>query len=277
MVINRSRHRRLSPPVALLAEVLKLVEYRDHTAATLFVAWRKDRRNRGLDRRVPPLKSLKKDISDEAIRMLANVGRLPQTADLNEFGRDIRSGIQGYLSSRETPPRQEKREIWNLVAAVESGNQSKLESAIQRLSSDVRRKFDRFDDQTLDQFGPNGSLERWHALLQRAIVTERRSRRTSRRGRIAERTPIQWYGFAPPQRGNPVRAWELSLTAFIINAWQEAAGQKAPNVVNRGRDRRPSAVVALLAEVLKIIDYRDHTAATLFAAWRSQFEPMATR
>jgi hypothetical protein len=277
MVINRGKHRPLSPSVAALAEVLKLVEYRDHSAATLFVAWRRDRRNSGLDRQVPPLTVAKKEVSDEDIRRLASVGGLPQDADLKEFGRDIRFGIHGYLSSRETPPRHVKREVWGLVAAVESSDRSKLEAAIRRLSPDVRHVFDRLDDQTLDQFGPNDSAERWRALLQRAMVAKLRPRRTSRRGRTAEHTPIQLHGLAPPQRGNPVRSWELWLTAVIIDAWQKATGQEAPRDVNRGLNRRPSPPIALLAEVLRIVDYTDHTAATLLAAWKRRAKPSQSR
>src|SRR5262249_41910855 len=145
-----------------------------------------------------------KEISDETIRMLANVGRLPQTADLGEFGRDIRSGIQGYLSSRETPPRQAKREFRDLVAAVECGSQSKLEAAIGRLSSDVRYIFDRLDDRTLDPFGPKNSLERWRALLKRAMVGKPRPPPTTKKRRPVERWPVQLYGVGPSKKGKPV-------------------------------------------------------------------------
>ena len=131
MVINRSRHRRLSPPVALLAEVLKLVEYRDHTAATLFVAWRKDRRNNGLDRRIPPLTVAGTDISKDDIRRLARIGRLKMLILRNlsaRFGRLLAT----FRAVHETWSIDADKQVRGLVDAVEAVYQAKRDAQAKR-------------------------------------------------------------------------------------------------------------------------------------------------
>jgi hypothetical protein len=222
------------------------------------------------------LKKAHVKISNDELERLARVGRLPESADLKKFRRAIRGIVRTYRSIRETPPQQVKSEVWALVVAVESKNRNDLNAAVKRLSTDVRDSLKGFDDHTLDAFGRKGSVARWRALLTRALVTSPRPPRpprTTRRGRPRESAPVDLYNHARPRRGNPVCWPEWWLTAVIVGAWQDATGRTAPTVVNRGRDRVPIPVIALLAEVLKLVGYSGHTAAVLFAAWRKQLEP----
>jgi hypothetical protein len=43
-------------------------------------------------------------------------------------------------------------------------------------------------------------------------------------------------------------------------------------VVNRGQDRKPIPLIALISAVLGLVGYRGHTAATLFEAWKAQLD-----
>jgi hypothetical protein len=262
-----------------LAEVLKLVEYRDHTAATLFMAWRKYRRNSALDRRVPPLTVISKD----DIRRLACVGCLPENADLEKFEREIRPTLATFRAIHETRSIDAKKQVRGLVDAVEAVDQAKrdattqtkvdsamarLHRAIGRLSPDLRRTLCAFDDESLDAIGPEGSPERWRARLVRALVTTPHAPRKTKKGRPKTVMRFQIYSYAPAKRGGPVAWAELWVTARIIDLWERYTGSRAPQLVNRAPHRRPHPAVAMLAEVLKLTGYRGHTATAMFNASR---------
>jgi integrase len=217
---------------------------------------------------VPSLTAIDDHISDDAIRRLATIGRLPKDADLDRFGQDIRQAVAGYPATRETPPQQKERQFHDVAAAIEVCDQAKLDTAVQRLSPDIRKIFDSFDNSTLDRFGPRGSLARWRALLWRAMVTEPQAPRRTRRGRPTQSRRIQLYGTPPALPGRPVRWQEQWLTAVVIDAWRHSTGRKVPSVVSRSRDRNPSPLIALIDAVLKCVGYREHTAAILFDTWR---------
>ena len=193
---------------------------------------------------------------------------------LLDFGRAIQAAMTTYQATRETPSSVVEWQYALLGEAINSEDQSKLDAVVARLPSDVLRKLRAYDDCALDPFGPKDTLPRWRAIFHRAMVTRPKPppNNKSPRGRPQRFAPLDPYDFPRPRRGKPVNWPELWLTALLVDAWEAATGQSAPQVVNRGRD--PTPLIAMIDAVLKLVGYHQHTAATLFESWRRKFRPL---
>jgi hypothetical protein len=191
---------------------------------------------------------------------------------LLDFGRAIQTAVMTYQATRETLSSVVEWQYALLGEAINSEDQSKLDAVVARLPSDVLLKLRAYDDCTLDPFGPKDTLPRWRAIFHRAMVTRPKPPRKSPRGQRQRFAPLEPYGFPRPPRGRPVNWPELWLTALLVEAWEAATGQSAPQVVNRGPD--PTPLIAMIDAVLKLVGYHQHTPATLFESWRRNFRPL---
>jgi hypothetical protein len=175
------------------------------------------------------------EIGDDTIKRLAKLARLPPTADLDRFGKDVRATLTRYrdLAKQQRPPeiRNELSALWKLARRVEAGEtklKERLAESFNALSMEARQflghRLERFGGRggpmpTVAELSDTGAAQqaaaRLRSLLQQGATSEPWSLELSNLAEYAERV-----GF-----GSAMRARQIgnTLSEDVRKRWQESA------------------------------------------------------
>ena len=218
---------------------------------------------------------------DACIEELAQIGKLPASADMKRFAEGIREAAHIYATDVREPNENEVRaEVEKLYLAAERRLYDQVAILIEKLSARAFRllKFAELTRTSFPSPGPRDESRRrgatsiqWisitlpspetlrdHAQREEACATvvklcQYGGHRVESRKRPSDKRSRTWrpYLRAPePRRHFPKRESERTFVMWLRIAWLDATGEEATRTVD---PRRPGPLARMVKECLKLV------------------------